>query len=74
MTIEAETTTAEGRRLRHIASARFRDLELRNHHHEQPLFKAYLRQHLEVPGCRLADHRIARVYRSMPSSSTRTAS
>lgn len=40
-----------------------RDLELRNHHHEQPLLKAYLRQHLEVPGLSgRADHRIARVF------------
>jgi hypothetical protein len=63
VTIEAETTTADGRRLRHIVLGQVRDLELRNHHHEQPLFKAYLRQHLEVPGLSgRADHRVARVY------------
>src|SRR5258705_12543714 len=62
VTIEAETTTPDDRRQRHIVLGQVRDLELRNHHHEQPLFKAYLRQHLEVPGLSgRADHRIARV-------------
>ncbi len=63
VTIEAETTTPDGQRQRHIVLGQVRDLELRNHHHEQPLFKAYLRQHLEVPGLSgRADHRIARVF------------
>ena len=63
VTIEAETTTPEGELRRHVVLGQVRDLELRNHHHEQPLFKAYLRQHLEVPGLSgRADHRIAQVY------------
>jgi hypothetical protein len=58
--VPTETTAGSARQMQ---LAQIRDLELRNHHHETPLFKAYLRRHLEVPGLSgRADHRVATAY------------
>jgi len=62
ITFELTILTPGGLR-RHLQLGQVRGLELRNHHHETPLFRAFLRTHLEVPGLSgRADDRVADVY------------